>query len=53
MKKNKFSVEVKVNKKDVDINPFVKKIIINTILGMVKSLSGVGKVGEILIRIKK
>jgi len=46
------NVEIKVNKKNIDVNPFVKKIISSTVLGMVKSLRGVNKVKEILIKIK-
>lgn len=47
------NVEIKVNKKYIDINPFVKKIISSTVLGMVKSLRGVGKVKEVVLKIKK
>ena len=52
-RKKEIDVELKVNKKTVEMNPFIQKIISNTVQGMVKSLRGVGKFKEILIKIKK
>lgn len=52
-KKERIEIDLKVNKKTVEMNPFVQKIISNAVLGMVKSLREVNKVKEILIKIKK
>lgn len=44
-------VEVSINGKDVDLNPFVEEFIKNTVKGMVSSLRGYEK-GKIKIEIE-
>jgi hypothetical protein len=41
------------NKKDIPLNPFVTRIIRNTLTGMVSSLKGVSEISKIDINIRK
>ncbi|KYC53743.1 MAG: hypothetical protein AMQ22_00130 [Candidatus Methanofastidiosum methylothiophilum] len=44
-------VEVNINGKEIDLNPFVEEFIKNTVKGMVTSLRGYEK-GKIIIEIE-
>ena len=50
---NDAEVEVFVNGKRVPINPFVQRVIGNSVLGMVSSLKKVGEIGVVELRISK
>ncbi len=45
--------ELKVNGKEIKLNNFVEKFISQTVIGMVKSLRGVGDVEAINLRVSK
>ncbi len=45
--------ELKVNGKEIKLNNFVEKFISQTVIGMVKSLRGVGDVETIDLRVSK
>ncbi len=45
--------ELKVNGKEIKLNNFVEKFISQTVIGMVKSLRGVGDVETINLRVSK
>lgn len=45
--------ELKVNGKEIKLNNFVEKFISQTVIGMVKSLRGVGDVEAIDLRVSK
>lgn len=44
-------VELKVGGKTVPLNPFVRKVILNTVLGLIRSLKKVRPEQEILLSI--
>ena len=46
-------IELKVNGKEVKLNNFVESFISQTVIGMVKSLRGVGDVETIGLKISK
>jgi len=46
-------VTINLNNAVVSINPFVNKIIQNTIVGMVSSLKGVSKINKMTISIRR
>ncbi|MHC4457152.1 MAG: hypothetical protein ACYS0I_08675 [Planctomycetota bacterium] len=46
-------VELKVNGKEIELNNFVESLISKTVIGMVKSLRGVGHVEAINLKISK
>ena len=47
------SVELTVNGKRVGMNPFVKTVFINVILGIVESLKNTEKPDEIILKISR
>jgi len=44
-------VELKVNGKEVELNNFAQNFISQTVIGMVKSLRGVGKIETISLKV--
>ncbi len=46
-------VELKVNSKEIELNNFVENLISQTVIGMVKSLRGVGSVKTISLKVSK
>jgi hypothetical protein len=48
-----FDVELKVNGEKIGLNNFVTSFILETVLGMVKSLRGVDKVESLQLEISK
>lgn len=48
-----YDIEIKVGDKELDMLPFVKEIIGNSILGMLGALKGVEEDKDIEIKIKK
>jgi hypothetical protein len=48
-----FDVELKVNGEKIGLNSFVTSFILETVLGMVKSLRGVDKVESLQLEISK
>ena len=46
-------VAIDVNNKSIPANPFVSKIVRNTVVGMVSSLKGVGEIKKVNIVIKR
>jgi len=51
--KNTSDIKVLVNGKDIGLNPFVSQVISNVVVGIVKSLKGVGAIEDIEIKVKK
>ena len=47
------SVELKVNGEEVELNSFAQNIISHTVMGMVKSLRGIGEVETVSLVIMK
>jgi hypothetical protein len=47
------AVELKVNGEEVELNSFAQNIISHTVIGMVKSLRGVGEVETVSLAITK
>ena len=47
------NVELKVNGEEVALNDFVQEFVAQTLIGMVKSLRGVGEVKAIDLKISK
>ena len=47
------TVELKVNGEEVELNSFAQNIISHTIIGMVKSLRGVGEVETVSLAITR
>ncbi len=47
------SVELKINGRDIKLNNFVQTFVSETIIGMVKSLRGVGDIEAIDLKILK
>ncbi len=45
--------ELKVNGKEIELNNFVENFISQTVIGMVKSLRGVGDIDTISLKISK
>lgn len=45
-------MNIKVNERDIYLSPFVQNIVKNTIIGMLSSLKGVGKINSLEIRMK-
>jgi hypothetical protein len=45
--------ELKVNGREIKLNNFVVSFISKTVIGMVKSLRGVGDIGRVDLRISK
>ena len=52
MSNENFSVEIEVNDKKISLNPFVKSIVYNVVLGMVKSLKKIDEPKDIVIKVK-
>jgi len=46
-------VQLKVNDKEIELNNFAQNFISQTVIGMVKSLRGVGEVETISLKISK
>lgn len=46
-------VELKVNGEDIELNTFVESFIAESVIGMVKSLRGVGKIDAIDLSIAR
>ena len=46
-------VELKVNGEQIDLNTFIENLIAESVMGMVKSLRGVGKIDAIDLSIEK
>lgn len=46
-------VELKVNSKEIELNNFVENLISRTVIGMVKSLRGVGDVETISLKVSR
>ena len=46
-------VQLKVNNKEIELNNFAQNFISQTVIGMVKSLRGVGEVETISLKISK
>ena len=51
--KSDFQAELRINDKEIELNDFVKGIISQTIIGMVKSLRGVNEVKTLSLKISK
>ncbi len=45
--------ELKVNDKEIELNNFAQNFISQTVIGMVKSLRGVGKVETISLKVSR
>ena len=45
-------IQVRVNKKAIPLSEFPANFIKNTVIGMMKSLKGIDKIGEVEIRFK-
>ena len=48
-----YDIEIKVGEKEIDMLPFVKEIVGNSILGMLQALKGYEEGEDIVIKIKK
>ena len=46
-------IELKVNGKEIELNSFAQSIISQTVIGMVKSLRGVGDVEKISLKVSR
>jgi len=46
-------IESKVNGKEIELNSFAKNIISQTLIGMVRSLRGVGDVEKISLKVSR
>ena len=46
-------VELKINGKEIELNNFVESFIAQTVIGMVKSLRGVGDIETIDLKVSK
>ena len=47
------SVELEVNGKEIELNSFAQNIISQTVIGMAKSLRGIGDVKTIILKISR
>ncbi len=52
-KKPTSQAELKVNGKEIELNNFVESFISQTVIGMVKSLRGVGDIETISLRVSR
>lgn len=46
-------IELKVNGKEIELNSFAQNIISQTVIGMVRSLRGVGDVEKISLKVSR
>lgn len=48
-----YDIEIKIGDKDIDMLPFVKQIVGNSIIGMLEALKGYEDDKDIVIKIKR
>ncbi len=46
-------IELTVNGKKVGMNPYVKLVFTNVVLGLIKSLKNIGEAKEIVLKLRK